>query len=137
MVPQRIGPHPSIDTPAGDKSDIPCSPPGSGNEAPDRDRWLRSVKPRSIVPHHRKTEPVWHVYDRVRWHLIPFAIDLHSVLISLHIIFNLLRFPTVGGRAAALFQLVFEGAGPGFDFRGRRAELPVIRGPTRGSERER
>jgi hypothetical protein len=43
--PAADGVAPHIDNPAGDKSDIPCSSPGSGNEAPDRDRWLRSVEP--------------------------------------------------------------------------------------------
>ena len=74
----------------------------------DQNGWSDAVEPGSIVPDDREAEFVRPLDDRVRWNIVPFAIDLHAIFVFLDLVLNLFGLPTVGGRTAALSQSIVE-----------------------------
>ena len=80
----------------------------SWNKATDQNGWFDAVEPGFIVPDDREAEFVRPLDDRVRWNNVPFAFDFHAIVVVLHIVFNLFRLPTVGGRTTDLTQGIIE-----------------------------
>ena len=80
----------------------------SGDKATDQNGWSDPVEPGFIVPDDWEAESIRTLDDRVRWNIVPFAINFHAIVVVLDIVFNLFRLPTVGGRTTDLAQGVIE-----------------------------
>ena len=74
----------------------------------DQNGWSDAVEPGCIVPDDREAEFVRPLDDRIRWNIVPFAIDLDAIVVVLDIVFHLFRLPTIGGRTTGLAQGVIE-----------------------------